>query len=808
MPLDVSARRRQYFVRLIIGTVILAALAIPSLIHSAAAIGTLRNIPAEWLPDSLPLKKDFFRFIEKFGVTDVVLVSWPNARLGDSSVDDVVRLLGPLTAESLRREESEGDAGNVAQGDGTDRNHSEREWVDQFRKKIQQICADAAPLDWIRSGTEVRDRLTSTPLRLPERAAKLRLKGSLIGPDGRQTCLLISLGPSMLDHHRVVIPMIREAIAHTVGVPIRDVALVGGPVDGAAVDSESIRSIARYSAPASIVAALLCWICLRSIPLSLAIVGVATIGQGMVLAVVYYIGIDMNAILIVMPALVFVLTVSSGIHLSNYFLDLMRETPGEKSPTADDRTVAAAEAMRLGVPPCFLATFTTVVGLSSLCLVRLQPAQTFGLVASIGVASTLAMLILILPGTMVLTRTKAVAPPHRRERAATLERWAGAFLARPWSVLIIFLSIGSVTAIGLGRLTTSVSVPAMFLPESDLRQQYQWYETNVGATMTGELLLSFPLESGVDPISQVRDVMRVHAAVYQIDGVGGVLSALTFLPPLSSSGRMSSVANRSAIRRQISNDQSLIHSLGYLHRDEQADTWRITLRLFQTGDTDYGPQIDQIVTAANDVIQNGADGQPVDSAPSITMTGHVVVVQRTQQILLRDLFRSFLAAFVVIAIVMMVSLRSLRGGLLSMIPNLIPTVVLFGLMGWSGLSLDIGSIMTASVALGIAVDDTVHLLSRFRAFRSAGRTRSEAARRALMQCGQAMFQTTVVCSTSMMAYSFSEFIPTRRFAFFMFGLLAIAWLGVSILMPAMMSTKLGDYLAPQPSAAPMNDETS
>ena len=186
----------------------------------------------------------------------------------------------------------------------------------------------------------------------------------------------------------------------------------------------------------------------------------------------------------------------------------------------------------------------------------------------------------------------------------------------------------------------------------------------------------------------------------------------------------------------------------------------------------------------------------------ISLTGSVVIVQKSQEILLRDLFRSFVTAFGVIAVVMMLMLRSVIGGLIAMAPNLFPTVTLFGLMGLARIPLDIGSVMSASVALGIAVDDTVHLLSRYGSRRARGLGQIRASFGALAQCGWAMFQTTLVCGVSLMVYWFSDFVPTSRFSLLMFGLLASALLGVIFLLPTLMASPLGRWLAHTIGASP------
>ncbi len=800
------------------GGILLVLMSLPATIHSAAAIGTLRNLPAEWLPWSLPIRQDFIRFMEQFGVTDVIFASWPGCRLGDPSVDRVTSVLRQLMpADNRQRESSTAKSGANASEQAVD------PAIAEFWEASRRINRTATPIQWCRSGTEIHESLQSPPLRASHQSATRRLLGTLIGEDRSQTCILIALDPDVGDRQRFFLPRIRDVVASIAGVPPDRVAMVGGPVDGAAVDSASIQSIQRYSVPSSFLAAVLCWLCLRSVPLTAAVVGVATVGQGMVLALVYYLGTPMNAVLIVLPPLVFVLTVSAGIHLSNYFLDIAGRND-------IDWALAARQAMHIGTAPCCMATFTTVIGLLSLTLVRLQPVRTFGAVASMGVLGTLAMLLWILPGAMVY------AGPGVRRRIGKVEikpendgfgRWL-----HPAPIVLLFVLIAMTAGAGVSYLRTSVSVPEMFLPDSDLRTQYRWYESNIGGTISGDLLIRFPRSAPslstveefgseaaaetmsqrtadhkraasrrnqIDVMDELRTVTSVHAALMQVDAVGGVMSAMSFLPPPASGNSLRSVARRGVIRGQLSNTDKEVYRLGYVsdHGDERS--WRIGLRFFQKDSDRIDANLREVQQAADAAVSELWSREEFADLPRpvLTMTGHIVIVQRSQQLLLNDLFNSFLAAFVTILGLMTAYLRSLIGGLVSMIPNVIPTLMLFGTMGWIDVPLDIGSVMTASLALGIAIDDTVHLLSRYRQFRRHTDDRRSAALSALRQCGWAMLQTTLVCGLSLVVYGLSDFVPTRRFALFLLGLLAVAWIGVATLLPALMATRAGNYLAKQ-----------
>ena len=112
-------------------------------------------------------------------------------------------------------------------------------------------------------------------------------------------------------------------------------------------------------------------------------------------------------------------------------------------------------------------------------------------------------------------------------------------------------------------------------------------------------------------------------------------------------------------------------------------------------------------------------------------------------------------------------------------------------MGWLGTRVDIGSVMTASIALGIAVDDTFHFLMWFRRETSAGASRAEAVRRCFRHCGRAMVQTSLICGLGLMVYAFTDFVPGKRFAWMMLILLSASLVGDLLFLPALLLSPLG-----------------
>ena len=186
-------------------------------------------------------------------------------------------------------------------------------------------------------------------------------------------------------------------------------------------------------------------------------------------------------------------------------------------------------------------------------------------------------------------------------------------------------------------------------------------------------------------------------------------------------------------------------------------------------------------------------------------TGIIPIIYKAQNQLLVSLRNSIGLAFVLIAFVMMILLRNwhepihptntlnLAGGMISMLPNVFPIVIIFGAMGHMNIAVDIGSMMTASVAMGVAVDDTIHFLNWYRKGLALGESRLDSIRMAYRRVATAMTQTTLIGGLGLSAFALSTFTPTQRFGVLMLFMLAAALVGDLILLPAILASPLGRF---------------
>jgi len=204
-------------------------------------------------------------------------------------------------------------------------------------------------------------------------------------------------------------------------------------------------------------------------------------------------------------------------------------------------------------------------------------------------------------------------------------------------------------------------------------------------------------------------------------------------------------------------------------------------------------------------------------------TGIVPVVYKAQRTLLTSLIESIFLAFFLIAFVMIALLIpgrmpgallrpkllgcGIMAGLIAMVPNLFPVVVIFGMMGHSNMLVDIGTMMTASVAMGVAVDDTIHFLTWFREHIDRGMSRVDAVIETYRRVGPAMTQTTIVGGLGLFVFALSTFTPTQRFGTLMLVLLAAALVGDLILLPSLLAGPLGKWFRPRPPLAGVQPES-
>jgi hypothetical protein len=185
-----------------------------------------------------------------------------------------------------------------------------------------------------------------------------------------------------------------------------------------------------------------------------------------------------------------------------------------------------------------------------------------------------------------------------------------------------------------------------------------------------------------------------------------------------------------------------------------------------------------------------------DDPIHVVYTGVVPLVYKAQRSLLESLIESTFWAFITITPFMIFLLRSAPAGLVMMLPNVMPVVVIFGSMGLLGINVDVGSMMTASIALGVAVDDTIHFLTWFRESYGRQGNRNQAIMDAYRHTALPTTQAASISGLGLSVFALSTFTPTQRFGYLMLCILFAGMVAQLIMTPALLAGPLGKFFKP------------
>jgi predicted RND superfamily exporter protein len=443
----------------------------------------------------------------------------------------------------------------------------------------------------------------------------------------------------------------------------------------------------------------------------------------------------------VLPPLLFSMSVATTLHL------LLRWREHQTRADTEQPIETTWRELRWAV---IWSGLTTMVGFLSLSLAPVAPVARLGLAAAGGMALLTAASLWGLPRLVSRHANRRIGTAERRFDLAA--QGAGRALARrvtshPRRVIALALALAGVAVVGLPRLRVESNAMRYLQPAHPLRAAV----TELEQRRLGVAAVQLLIETG-----PALDLGRLAELERQLADLPGVLA-------VAGPGRL---------------PHPLLDPLG--HHLESALWWQRDAqlaRVFVSIPTGGTAELDQL--RAGIVAAAGAVGIEA------SLTGTYVELLETQRRLLRTLGLSLVVSVLTITLVLWVLLGRLRVALVALVPNLWPVVLVLGAMGWFGIPLDVATVLVGAVVLGIAVDDSLHLLGGVRQ------------RRHLMSSVAAVVETVAATTPAFLltglvlvlgfgVCGFSQFLPTARFGLLAAAAIALAVVADLFLLPALL----------------------
>jgi predicted RND superfamily exporter protein len=734
-----QSRTKRYFAWLIL---LITGLLSPLIAWQVQiALSSNSNDVRDWLPAEYPETAEYREFFQRFGSEDFVAASWPGCTLDDPVLERFAERLRLPARERLIRH--------------------------------------------VLTGTELVQNLQEPPLSLSRDAAIGRLQGSIVGADGKATCAVVTLTS---EGHQVLAAPLAEILAagREAGLPEGALRLGGPPIVNAAINHESSQSLVRLAMLAMGIGLGIAWWCFRDMRLTLMVLAVGLFSALATLAIVRLSGVPLNAILITMAPLVYVSGMSGGIHLVNYYLDAVAE--GAADPVE--------HAVRHATLPLALAAGTTAIGLLSLELADLLPIRQFGRFSAIGIVVSVIVQFTLLPACLTLW------PPRHSARAggshhdhdepvpiqdlspvdAAIRRFGTWVISRRYGFTALFVLLLVVGGYGLSRVQTSIEIIRLFSPGTPVLAHYAFLEQQLGGLVPMEIVLRFDNKSPRSVGSRLALIKSIENDLAELHSVTGSMSAATFAP--DATGRLNSL-NSFALHRRLSKG-------GYLVVEDNAEHWRISVRVRGAENIDYDLFNDEL---RQKVAPRIAAANESTKEITTTYTGTVPILYKARRSLLQGMILGFGTDVLLLVTVAVFVTRHWSNGLMLLLGCIFPMMIVFGGMGLAGIIVDVGSVMTPCVALGVTVDDIIHFILWFRRGIARGHSVDKAVLLAYDGCARAMYQSWGVIGLGLSAFALSSFVPTFRFGALMIALLTVGLAGNLIFLPALLSGPLGHWIA-------------
>ena len=591
-----------------------------------------------------------------------------------------------------------------------------------------------------------------TKLYVSQETIAERILGKTHSLDGRLHAIQIHLSETGTADRNSAVQAIYDELAYC-QIKKDQFVLAGGPVVIAELDRlGNQKRNQKFFFLTLLIGFVLLLFLIRDWRTSLAMMVLTVWSIQMTTSCVKWCGGEMNFILGALPVMVMVFTLAISIHYLHYY----DASCSSKTPIADSFFTA--------LKPCLFATCTTTIGLASLCVSDILPVRQFGYGASIGCIVSLFSGLLITPAIVILCRfTGFTETAFLRFQHQLFSH----VIDYRKSATAIALTLVVLTALGLPHLTSRLE-PLEFLPGSnkvitDL-DEIQDHLTTIDSI---EIVVDFE-EEDVPFLDRIEQVRKIEKIVQTDPLVRDTTSAASFFPEtdqMPESPREIGKMLRTAREKSKKGD--------YVAWGQRL--WRISARIEPEARHSQG-----------DLVQNLKQKL---AGYNVTITGLAPLINQAQQQIFNGFWSSFGTAFLIITVVMIIALRSVPTGLIAMIPNLTPLMIVFGLLGWCNIPLDIGMMMTGSIALGIAVDGTFHFLVKYEQYYQHSGDTVRAAATALDKTGPPIAEAAIIASVGMLALCFSDFGPTARFGLLMSALLVAALVGDLVLLPSLLALR-------------------
>jgi len=499
-----------------------------------------------------------------------------------------------------------------------------------------------------------------------------------------------------------------------------------------------------------------------------------------------------------------IITMAITIHLIVRYRGLL-----STNPEAEQRQLIL-DTVRLMLTPCLYAALTTIAGFGSLLLCDILPVRTFGWMMSAGIVVSLAMTFLLFPAGLMFL--KKGLPPVIKVKEFSLTSFLARFTeARGTLILIVSCIIFIISALGISRLAVENSFINYFKDTTEIYQGMKLIDEKLGGTTPLDVIVEIeksetpaavdkPETKGPTEEEEFEEFDEFEKANdekywFTSDRMTLATKIHDYLDSLPETGKVLSLATMLKLAAKLNNGKPLDNFQLALVYGELPDRFkRIILRPYvspQHNQLRYSIRVrDSEKSLRRDALLKKIRHDLVNKIglkeEQVHLAGWLVLYNN----MLQSLFKSQILTLGVVVLALLgmflILFRSLKIALIAITPNLIAICVVLGVMGWLNIPLDVMTITIAAISIGIAVDNTIHYIYRFRYEFQFENSYIKTVHRCHGSIGRAMYYTSLTIISGFLILVLSNFIPSIYFGLLTGLAMLIALIAALTLLPQLI----------------------
>ena len=498
-----------------------------------------------------------------------------------------------------------------------------------------------------------------------------------------------------------------------------------------------------------------------------------------------------------------IITMAITIHLIVRYRDLVMQ-----HPEAEQRQLVL-DTVGLMMTPCLYAALTTIAGFGSLLLCNILPVRTFGWMMSAGIAVSLIVTFLLFPaGLMLLGKEAPQAVKAKRfSFTSALARFTE---ARGTLILCVSCLILIMNVLGITRLVVENSFINYFKKDTEIYQGLKVIDEKLGGTTPLDVIVELegpqaPAETkavkteakGDKEFDEFDEFEKANDEKYWFtaDRMALVMKIHDYLDSLPETGKVLSLATMLKIAAKLNNGQPLDNfQLALVYSQLPEKFKRIILKPYvspQHNQLRYSIRVkDSQKSLRRDALLKKIRHDLVNELgikeDKLHLTGLLVLYNN----MLQSLFESQILTLGMVVLVLLgmfrILFRSFKLALIAIVPNLLAISVVLGVMGWLNIPLDMMTITIAAISIGIAVDNTIHYIYRFRYEFQYEHRYIETLHKCHGSIGRALYYTSLTIISGFLILTLSNFIPSIYFGVLTALAMLIALLAALTLLPQLL----------------------